>query len=792
MINLFRYVENFFDSLSNYLTDNSVFVIFLGLFLFTILIVLISTSNSYESRLISAIDMFNNYFINNPEINEDNLVAFNLKMKSKKVPRQLRKQWQQYVLYKEQRASYYMSFDTCVSTPIKNSTYTRDVKTMNIIAYILAGVSLIINIFNCNEIDVVVILQKILLTPMLILLLNLLATIFLNLKHNAIVSDLYINYPYFEVNIDKATKTMPDYVDYEVLFDKNEIKKGIPILYAYLQKRAEEEQKELERARLKNIQHEEFNFDETGEAGAQVLERAMQEAENYILERKNFSEKIESINSDIAQEDLNYREYTKEYQRQMQVSRETFANFKEQLEQSTSNIQTNYIRKQQQQELDRQRNLERDFDTATERHNKVIETLNLEIAEVDEDLKKAKKILQSSMMSEFDTYNSKVYEAASKTVQDNQQNIIGDLQSKISELEQALNSKNKELESINNYNNDLINQINAQNKYYQELQPQSFNNSEVNNVQNTENEQVDNQDFESETEEQPIQSNDTYEAYVPQTDYYNNQVGETEQYVPQTDYYNNQFGDEEQDNQSDEINQVEDNQFGQETENNDEDGSYAQGLNETYMEEESDDLFDFNDLKEAIEDDNKNSGGLESEGENSNSSEQNNSVVPNDESKPKKKAGRPRKVVQEEPAKIKKSRGRPRKAETTEVAETEPKKTRGRPRKTEATAEVKTEQVEPKKTRGRPKKQTDEKVKDSEQKAVKISDLELKKTRGRPRKTEVITEQVEPKKTRGRPKKIVEIDEVLQQIDSEMAKENAKIEEAKKKLAKKASIKKKK
>ena len=32
--------------------------------------------------------MFNNYFIENPQINEDNLVAFNNKMKGKKVPKQ--------------------------------------------------------------------------------------------------------------------------------------------------------------------------------------------------------------------------------------------------------------------------------------------------------------------------------------------------------------------------------------------------------------------------------------------------------------------------------------------------------------------------------------------------------------------------------------------------------------------------------------------------------------------------------------------------------------------------------
>ena len=230
MVNIFDEVENFFRSINDYITYNFIFLLFLGLFILTIVIVIISTSQSYEAKLIKAIDMFNNYFIDNPQINEDNLVAFNNRMKLRKVPKQLRKQWQQFVLYREKKASDYMSFEACVSTPIKNSTYKRDVTTMNIIAYILALLSFILNIYRAVG-DVGMVLQKSLLCPILILVLNYIITIFLDLRHNAIVSDLNSNYQYFEVNIDKATQTLPEYVDYEVLFDRNEIKRGITILY---------------------------------------------------------------------------------------------------------------------------------------------------------------------------------------------------------------------------------------------------------------------------------------------------------------------------------------------------------------------------------------------------------------------------------------------------------------------------------------------------------------------------------------------------------------------------------
>ena len=147
MYNVWEKVDKFFTSMSSHFSYNEIFMLAVGLFIFAVVCVVISTSRSYEARLIKAIDMFNNYFIDTPQINEDNLVTFNARMKSKKVPKQLRKQWQQFVLYREGKASEYMSFESCVSTPIKNSTFKRDVVTMNIISYILAIASFLMNLY---------------------------------------------------------------------------------------------------------------------------------------------------------------------------------------------------------------------------------------------------------------------------------------------------------------------------------------------------------------------------------------------------------------------------------------------------------------------------------------------------------------------------------------------------------------------------------------------------------------------------------------------------------------------
>ena len=829
MYNFFKDIHNFFISLTIPLGRTEIFLIFGGFFLATLFCVLILTARAYESRLIKAIDMFNNYFIDNAQINEDNLVAFNNKMKSKKVPKQLRKQWQQFVLYREYKASHYMSFENCVSNPLKNSSFKIDIKVMNIIAYITAALSFLLTLY-CEGISVIDTLQQAVVTPVLILLVNYLVTIFLDLRHNAIVSDLYQNYQYFEVNIDKATQTLPDYVDYEVLFDKNEIKRGIPILYAYLQKRAEEEQRELERARLKNIEHEKFSFDEAGVAGSLVLERAMQEAENYIAERKKYNQDTEQINTDITQEDMNYREITKEYNRQMQVSKESFANYKAQLEEASSSIEANYLKKQQQQELDRQRNLEREFDTATERHKKVIQSYQSELDSVDKFRAESRKNLESAMMSEFSSYSSKVYDEAKNAAELRQKEKFDKLKSDIKELEERIVSKDQELENIYAKHQELTEALENRGelsavqdlvKQQEYVAPSSYDEPEDNGEQpleyapEYEDVNYDNvpaqetEDFNYDTNEE-----ETFDFEpIPEE-----QASETFDFEPQEETFKYEPLEEEiesndQNAESEGVNEV----FHYEPEEylDQEDQEFSE-YEPKQTDEEVDEEF------EPIEDDEEgyvNPYLVETVEETKvdDSTDQENESIESGEKidvtvAPKKKAGRPRKVV-EETIKPKRRVGRPKK----EVKIEEPvKKKVGRPKK------VKEETIatEPKKRVGRPKKEKIEQPRKSVGRPRKVESAEApaKRKVGRPKKDVKAVETVEkrpvgrpkkdkkrgvgrPKKEKietkkrpvGRPRKLdndhVDLDLYLQEIDKAIANENAAIEKARKALEKKAKIK---
>ncbi len=756
---IFNGVDKFFASLNNYLNYNLIFIIFIAAFLVVVLCVIISTSQAYEAKLIKAVDMFNNYFINNPQITEQNLVAFNNRMKSKRVPKQLRKQWQQYVLYREHSASHYMSFDDCVATPIRNSSFKRDVKIMNIVAYTFATLSLILNCYFSYENAFSVVLQHVLLCPVLILIINYLATIFFDIRHNAIVSDLYQNYQYFEVNIDKATQTLPEYVDYEVLFDRNEIKKGIPILYAYLQKRAELEQKELERARLRNIEHEKFNFDEAGIASSLVLERAMQEAENYIAERKKLMQDIEQINGDITQEEVNFREITKEYQRQMQVSKESFNNFKQQLEDVSSSIEANYLKKQQQQELDRQRNLEREYDTASDRHKKVLESYQNELINVENEIKKIRTVLENAMMSEFKTYSSKVYDEAYAVIEKREQEKYAKLREDMRQLEEALSAKDKELDQMYGQNESLNVQLgNLSNEYQQEINERDEILSRVSDAVSRKNRSNDanqqemaedyNYNYDYPNPEQMPEGEAMYGEYE---DY--NQPPFEDQYDPnyqQTDYDYNYNQDQTSQNYTydEPTEQPEAPTFNYLDEAPDVPtfNYLDEELSKPSVEEpKENDEFDFSLVEDEEDEDDARKVELPNDEEQPSNlgelqgkqaaEEKEISAVQKEESTPVRKVGRPRKVVEEPTEKAEpKRRGRPRKEVSNEPIKTPGKP--GRPRKVETAQE-------PVKKVGRPRKE------DVATESAPVRHV------GRPRKVvEEPTEKAEPKR-RGRPRKEV-------------------------------------
>lgn len=553
---VFESIQKFFNSIGEYVKNFSyLFLIFIGAFVLISLVVIIITSFSYETMLTKTIDRINKFLEHNPRINDDNLVAFNNMMKASSVPKALRRQWQQFMLYREHPASYYMSFQHCVENPLRNSVYKQQMSVYKVLSYVLSALSLVVSIFMATQAMYSnIVLQDVIIIPVTILIGYWAVSMVLDLIHNATSSDLFQNYQYFEINMDKAMLTLPDFVDYEVLFSQDEIRKGIPVLFAYLQKRAVQEQQELEKARLTTINHEKFNFDEAGLDGSLVLDRAMRETENFASQRKKYMQETERVNNEITALENNYKEQIKEYQRQVQTSKETVDNLKEQLEQATSTIEINYIKKQIRDEINRQQLAEKDFDTTTDKYNQETRNLNQEIKQFDDETKKAKRALENAMMSEFESYSVKVYNNLGKVLDEKMREKVEDYRSQITTLENQLEDKNDELENIYTRYQEIL--AETPKKYRPAVEPveepvkkgkknkKKKGGSDSGIMLNDDAyEEIPNRQYE-EYQGAPIYREDAQPMYNDnsvQNGYDNNQYNYGNQYQPESNYEQNQY-----------------------------------------------------------------------------------------------------------------------------------------------------------------------------------------------------------------------------------------------------------
>ena len=448
LASVFNAVINFFDSVGAYISFDILLYAAVGVLVLLLIVLIFQVRNSFEIRMVRAIDSLNNFLVNNPKITQDNLVAFNEKMK--KVPATLRVQWQQFMLYRENKPSTYMSFKNCVENPMKSTSYKHSMKHSAVLAGVLIGILTLFGIFANGGIitDLNRFAKHVLLLPLCIGIIYFVAHVFISARLSAITADLFQNFQYFEKNIDKATQTLPDYVDYEVLFSKREIRQGIPVLFEYLERRAQIEQQELEKAREKNIEHEKYNFDKAGLEPSLVLERAMQEAERYLSDRNRYMQEIEKSENEIGSIQAKFKEYTKEYQRKMQASKENVERLKTQLDQAASNIEANYIKKQYSEEIARQQSLEKDFDAKSDENKQNILVLQQDIDEKNTQIDQLRGILEDSMMSEFDSYNKKVYDKVEDAVNKNQQKRLQTMDEARIQAEERLAEREKELERL--------------------------------------------------------------------------------------------------------------------------------------------------------------------------------------------------------------------------------------------------------------------------------------------------------------------------------------------------------
>lgn len=460
VLDIFESIANIIGNIGSFLRFEYLLYIAVGLQLLFIIYFIIRTNFTYELRLLRSIDRLNLYLLKNQFINESNLVDFNKKIK--KSPKILRYHWQQYMLYREKDPSYYMSTYNCIEKPAKSSVFKEKIKNFISITCLLAIVSLIIgfgyckNYFNVNggsstagTTSVLYIILECFIIPTILFIIAILFVMFLRTRLNFVISDLYQNFQVFERLIDKASTTIPEYVDYEVLFTKKEIKKGIPVLNEYLEKRVRQEQEELEKARQNAIQSERYDFSNFNIDGSLVLERAMKESELYLNIKNRLTNECTQIETEIENSKKSFEIKQKEFERKLQVSRENLDRLKAQQESSTNRIESNYIRKQQADEVKKQQAIEKDLQDALNRYNQEISALNQEIENRKKEIEERRKFVETAMSSEFKNFSIKVYKEVDDKIDENKENEKAKLVSELAKYKKDLKERAEEEDKLN-------------------------------------------------------------------------------------------------------------------------------------------------------------------------------------------------------------------------------------------------------------------------------------------------------------------------------------------------------
>lgn len=739
-INIFSTIVEFFQNVGEVFTMEYMLYGFLGLEVLMIIIMSIVIHNTYELKLIRAVDKINGYLYNFQYIDESNLIEFNNKMK--KVPKTLRYHWQQYMLYREHSPSYYMSIENCIDRPLKSSFFKTLIKVSKILGWVLATVGLIL---GCGALATTgatgaSFYVSAIAIPAIVLILNFIFTMALQIKQSSNLSDLYQTFHIFNRFIDKAVATLPEYVDYEVLFTRAEIKKGIPVLNEYIEKRQLQEQEEMKRARLNAVEHEQYNFGAAGEKGTLVLERAMKETETFINLKHRLMTEIEQLEGEMESVKRAYDNKTKEYQKNIQTTKENVDRLREQMEATTNRIESNYIRKQQTDEMKKQEQLDRDQDDATLRFNQEISSLTAEIEKRKTELEEGRKYVEGAMLAEYKTFANKIFkdvrDDVNVRIKEERDELINSRELVISELEKSL----ADIEKLEKENAELKSKLGIKDAEYksqlskidEELKSKEKFYSQI--LMET----AEKAKSALETTKEP--EYDEYGGYYDEEGYYRYKNGTY--YDPEGNYHD-EFGGVIDANgvyhaPETVAKPVEEVKVEPVEEVKEEPVETQKPAIEIKPVENAGTYKALEDIEPVIEEEEQR---VEEVIEEQRVEEVKEEPVEEEEvAEPAKKRGRPRKEVlpvEEKPEARK--RGRPRKEEVKPVEENKPAGKRGRPRKEALPVDEKPEA----KKRGRPRKEV-----------APVEDKPEAKKRGRPRKEE--TKPVETNKPagkRGRPRK---------------------------------------
>ena len=370
MLDIVTSIIKFLSTASTSLTLDVLFIISLAVEAVLVVFFLIKSAFSYEASLNRSLDKLNYWLFERKVITEENIQEFNTLMKTK-APKRLCYFWQQYILFREGTPSSYMSSDNLVEKPLKTSSYNSNIKNLNVISTvwaIIVAVFFLVAVPASNDMLTVSAVAGAIIVIALIYVINLIFTIYLRARKNALLNSIFQNVSLFGRFMDNACVDLPSYIDYQILFTPQEIEKGQPVLREFLDYKARREKEEFNRAKEQDVEYEKYDFSSTGVNGSVVLDRAMKESEIFLKKKEKAYVRIAQLESELDTRKKNFDNVQKDYQNKLQASRENIDRLLQQQEETTNRIESNYLRKQQTQEIAKQEQLEQEFEQQRARY----------------------------------------------------------------------------------------------------------------------------------------------------------------------------------------------------------------------------------------------------------------------------------------------------------------------------------------------------------------------------------------------------------------------------------------
>lgn len=418
MLDIVTSIIKFLSTASTSLTLDVLFIISLAVEAVLVVFFLVKSAFSYEASLNRSLDKLNYWLFERKVITEENIQEFNTLMKTK-APKRLCYFWQQYILFREGTPSSYMSSDNLVEKPLKTSSYNSNIKNLNVISTvwaIIVAVFFLVAVPASNDMLTVSAVAGAIIVIALIYVINLIFTIYLRARKNALLNSIFQNVSLFGRFMDNACVDLPSYIDYQILFTPQEIEKGQPVLREFLDYKARREKEEFNRAKEQDVEYEKYDFSSTGVNGSVVLDRAMKESEIFLKKKEKAYVRIAQLESELDTRKKNFDNVQKDYQNKLQASRENIDRLLQQQEETTNRIESNYLRKQQTQEIAKQEQLEQEFEQQRARYLLEKNELEEEIKKLQNELDESKQEVEKAMLGEYQNFFNNFCISAEKVV----------------------------------------------------------------------------------------------------------------------------------------------------------------------------------------------------------------------------------------------------------------------------------------------------------------------------------------------------------------------------------------